>query len=107
IDRPDIRLVAHTQAPGSIEQYYQEVGRAGRDGAAAHGLLLAGSSDFAFRRRLIDNSELDEAARQRQWKLFLDLMRYVEAGSCRHDFILRYFGDEGETLGGCGHCDVC
>jgi ATP-dependent DNA helicase RecQ len=44
---------------------------------------------------------------QQQWRLFLDLMRYVEAGSCRHDFILRYFGDEREALGGCGHCDVC
>ncbi len=44
---------------------------------------------------------------EQQWGLFLDLMRYVEAGSCRHDFILGYFGDEQETLGGCGHCDVC
>jgi ATP-dependent DNA helicase RecQ len=44
---------------------------------------------------------------EREWKLFLELMRYVEAGSCRHDFILRYFGDEAEMLGGCGHCDVC
>jgi len=106
IDRPDIRIVVHTQAPGSIEAYYQEVGRAGRDGKPAHGLLLSSSSDLGLRRRLIDLGTSGEAA-ERKWGLFLDLMRYVEAGSCRHDFVLRYFGDEEELLGGCGHCDVC
>ncbi|MGB8331792.1 MAG: ATP-dependent DNA helicase RecQ [Polyangiales bacterium] len=114
IDRPDIRTVVHAQAPGSVEAYYQEVGRAGRDGQPAHGLLLTSSGDLGLRRRLIGFSggrdpgaQVDPEHVQQQWRLFLDLMRYVEAGSCRHDFILRYFGDEQETLGGCGHCDVC
>ena len=112
IDRADIRLVVHVQAPGSIEAYYQEVGRAGRDGEPAFGLLMSSSSDLTLRRRLIerawDPSTVVAPSRvQQQWKLFLDLMRYVEAGSCRHDFILRYFGDDEELLGGCGHCDVC
>jgi len=114
IDRPDIRAVVHVQAPGSVEAYYQEVGRAGRDGQPAHGLLLTSSGDLGLRRRLIGFSGgrepggvPDPAHVQQQWRLFLDLMRYVEAGSCRHDFILKYFGDEQETLGGCGHCDVC
>ena len=114
IDRADIRTVLHVQAPGSVEAYYQEVGRAGRDGQPAHGLLLTSSGDFGLRRRLIGygggagtGTAADSEHVQQQWRLFLDLMRYVEAGSCRHDFILRYFGDEQETLGGCGHCDVC
>lgn len=107
IDRPDIRVVVHLQAPGSIEAYYQEVGRAGRDGAPAEGVLLASASDMGLRKRLIDMRGSGSELAARQWDLFLDLMRYVEAGSCRHDFILRYFGDDQETLGGCGHCDVC
>ncbi len=113
IDRPDIRAVVHVQAPGSVEAYYQEVGRAGRDEQPAQGLLLTSSGDLGLRRRLIgyggarEDDPPDPEHVQQQWRLFLDLMRYVEAGSCRHDFILRYFGDEQETLGGCGHCDVC
>lgn len=111
IDRPDIRTVIHAQPPTSIEAYYQEVGRAGRDGAEAHGLLLCSGNDIAVRRRLVENGsdgeKADEATIARHWKLFRELLRYVDAGTCRHDFVLRYFGDEREVLGGCGHCDVC
>jgi ATP-dependent DNA helicase RecQ len=111
IDRADIRAVVHAQPPASIEAYYQEVGRAGRDGAEAHGLLLCSGMDIALRRRLVEtqaNGErADEATIARNWKLFRDLLRYLDTGTCRHDFVLRYFGDEREVLGGCGHCDVC
>jgi ATP-dependent DNA helicase RecQ len=107
IDRPDVRAVVHLAPPGSIEAYYQEVGRAGRDGALACGLLLVSPNDMPLRRRLLEGDARTEAVLAHKWGLFLELMRWVEGGSCRHDAILRYFGDEAETLDGCGRCDVC
>lgn len=111
IDRADIRAVVHVQPPSSIEAYYQEVGRAGRDGDEAFGLLLCSGADISLRRRLVTTGSDGEAAppalAARAWGLFRELLRYLDARSCRHDFVLRYFGDEQETLGGCGHCDVC
>jgi ATP-dependent DNA helicase RecQ len=111
IDRPDIRAVVHVQPPSSIEAYYQEVGRAGRDGAEAWGLLLCSGTDIALRRRLVtsgsDGAPAPADLAARAWALFRELLRYLDARSCRHDFILRYFGDEQEILGGCGHCDIC
>jgi ATP-dependent DNA helicase RecQ len=111
IDRPDIRAVVHVQPPSSIEAYYQEVGRAGRDGEEAHGLLLCSGADIALRRRLVqmesDGGPVDSETVARAWGLFRELLRYLDARTCRHDFVLRYFGDEQELLGGCGHCDIC
>jgi ATP-dependent DNA helicase RecQ len=111
IDRSDIRTVVHVQPPSSIEAYYQEVGRAGRDGDQAFGLLLCSGADIALRRRLVqlgtEGAPADPVLAARAWTLFRELLRYLDARSCRHDFVLRYFGDEQETLGGCGHCDVC
>jgi ATP-dependent DNA helicase RecQ len=111
IDRADVRAVIHLGPPGSIEAYYQEVGRAGRDGADALGLLLISSRDLPLRRTLIERGAEgavpDPAVVEHKWGLFLELIRWAEGGSCRHDAILRYFGDEAETLHGCGRCDVC
>ena len=111
IDRADVRAVIHLGPPGSIEAYYQEVGRAGRDGAPAYGLLLISSRDLPLRRALIERGAEgampDPAVVEHKWGLFLELIRWAEGGSCRHDAILRYFGDEAETLHGCGRCDVC
>jgi ATP-dependent DNA helicase RecQ len=84
------------------------VGRAGRDGAAAFGLMLVAPGDLPLRRRLLEGSgERDAAVVAHKWQLFLELLRWAEGGSCRHDAILRYFGDEAEALQGCGRCDVC
>lgn len=111
IDRPDVRVVVHIQPPASIESYYQEVGRAGRDGRPAGGLLCMSPADIPLRRRLIetgvDGQPADRATIQRQWGLFRDLLKYIDACSCRHDFILRYFCNDSEAIGGCGRCDIC
>ncbi|MGE0455474.1 MAG: RecQ family ATP-dependent DNA helicase [Vicinamibacteria bacterium] len=111
IDRADVRAVVHLAPPASLEAYYQEVGRAGRDGEEAFGLLLHSPSDLPLRRRLLESgggeAPPSPAVIEHKWGLFLELMRWAEGGSCRHDAILRYFGDEAETLSGCGRCDVC
>jgi ATP-dependent DNA helicase RecQ len=108
IDRPDVRAVIHLAPPGSIEAYYQEVGRAGRDGQPAWGLLLQSPGDMGLRRRLLESSAGTTAeVLEHKWNLYLELLRWAEGGSCRHDAILRYFGDEAETLAGCGLCDAC
>jgi ATP-dependent DNA helicase RecQ len=111
IDRPDVRIVLHVQPPASVEAYYQEVGRAGRDGEAARGLLLVAPGDLALRRRLCrmgpDGAPASPADAARALARLRAMTRYIDAKICRHAFILRHFGDEAGLGERCGRCDVC
>lgn len=104
IDKPDVRFVLHTDMPGSVEAYYQEFGRAGRDGAPARVLMLYGLDDIRMRRMFIDQEHEDGDRRRREHKRLDALIAYCEAGECRRQSLLRYFGEESEP---CGNCDAC
>jgi ATP-dependent DNA helicase RecQ len=105
IDKPDIRFVVHLDLPGSLEAFYQETGRAGRDGAPAETLLLYGMQDIVFRRNMIDASASPiEIKRIERGKLD-SLLGVCETASCRRQAILAHFG---ETMAApCGNCDTC
>ncbi|MFJ5830938.1 DNA helicase RecQ [Streptomyces sp. NPDC093089] len=104
IDKPDVRFVAHLDLPKSVEGYYQETGRAGRDGEPATAWLAYGLQDVVQQRKLIDGSEGDEAHR-RGLGMHLDAMLALcETVDCRRVRLLAYFGQSGEP---CGNCDTC
>ena len=105
IDKPDVRFVAHLDLPKSVEGYYQETGRAGRDGLPAIAWLAYGLSDVVQQRRMIDTSEGD-AAHRRKLATHLDAMLALcETVECRRGQLLAYFGQPGTTS--CGNCDTC
>ena len=104
IDKPDVRFVFHLNLPGSMEAYYQEIGRAGRDGNPAEVQLLYGLSDIRMRRQFIDQDGGSEDHRNREHKRLDSLLAYCEATRCRRVSLLAYFGDETKP---CGNCDVC
>lgn len=104
IDKPDIRFVYHTNLPGSLEAYYQEIGRAGRDGAPAITALCYGLDDVRLRRQFIMDDGAGSDHQTRELRRLDALLSYCEAGSCRRQVMLAYFG---ETAGPCGNCDNC
>ena len=104
IDKPDIRYVFHLNLPGSVEAYYQEIGRAGRDGAPAEVQMVYGLDDIRMRRQFIDQDGEDEDHRRREHRRMDALLAYCEATQCRRVTLLAYFGDESTP---CGNCDIC
>ena len=104
IDKADVRYVFHTDLPGSVEAYYQEIGRAGRDGAPAEAHMLYGLGDIRMRRQFIEEEDAGPERKRREHKRLDALLGYCEAPACRRVALLDYFG---ECIGACGNCDDC
>ncbi|GAB2469738.1 DNA helicase RecQ [Streptosporangium sandarakinum] len=104
IDKPDVRFVAHLDLPKSIEGYYQETGRAGRDGLPSTAWLAYGLQDVVQQRRMIDTSEGDDAHRRRLAAHLDAMLALCETVECRRTGLLAYFGQRGDA---CGNCDTC
>ena len=104
IDKADVRYVFHTDLPGSVEAYYQEIGRAGRDGSPAEAHMLYGLADIRMRRQFIEDEEAGPERKRREHKRLDALLGYCEAPACRRVALLDYFG---ERIVPCGNCDVC
>jgi ATP-dependent DNA helicase RecQ len=104
IDKPDVRFVAHLDLPKSVEGYYQETGRAGRDGLPSTAWLAYGLQDVVQQRRMIDSSEGDRAHRMRLSQHLDAMLALCETLECRRVQLLAYFG---ETSSACGNCDTC
>jgi ATP-dependent DNA helicase RecQ len=104
IDKPDVRFIAHLDLPRSVEGYYQETGRAGRDGLPSTAWMAYGLQDVVLLRKLIDTSEGDLAHRRRQASHLDAMLALCETIECRRAQMLGYFG---EQAGECGNCDTC
>ena len=105
IDKPDVRFVAHVDLPKSVEAYYQETGRSGRDGEPAQAWMIYGLQDVVRLRQMLEDSETDEQHKRIERGKLDALLGWCEITTCRRAALLRYFGDEPPDA--CGNCDVC
>lgn len=104
IDKSGVRFVVHADLPASIEAYYQEIGRAGRDGEPAQAFMLFGLGDVRMRRMFINDEQSSPERKRRETQRLDGLIGYCEAAQCRRQILLGYFG---ESHGPCGNCDNC
>jgi ATP-dependent DNA helicase RecQ len=104
IDKPDVGYVFHTDLPGSLEAYYQEIGRAGRDGGDAEAHMLFGLGDIRMRRLFIDDEDASAEHKRRAHRRLDTLIGYCETAQCRRQVLLGYFGEQAPP---CGNCDAC
>lgn len=104
IDKSNVRFVIHAQIPGNLESYYQEAGRAGRDGLPSDAILIFAPRDIQIQHYFIETSEMEEDYKQNEYRKLQEMSQYGHTQMCLQKFILRYFGEESTDCGNCTNC---